>query len=293
MHDYLRAIGFGDLKDRSELNDILQLVATEPTAEFITDDGRDYAQGEKTREFATGLGLTVRGEYDREGRFTREYYFPYFKGNMISFTEEVIVEKEAEKESYVGVCDDMCVGMSLIFYLLNMVDYVDHFAYGKKNYFTAGVRLSGLSLSGRIILPIASSKSVSDHENIQEATRNTMLAAARAGDQDAIESLTLEDMDLYATIARRARTEDVLSIVESSFMPYGIACDQYSVMGTILVVSLMKNSYTGQEVYGLTLESNKILLDVCINAADLLGEPLPGRRFRGTIWLQGCVDFVD
>ena len=33
------------------------------------------------------------------------------------------------------------------------------------------------------------------------ANRNKLLAAARQGDEDAIETLTLEDMDMYTTIS--------------------------------------------------------------------------------------------
>ena len=56
---------------------------------------------------------------------------------------------------------------------------------------------------------------------------------AKNGDMDAIESLTLEDIDLYSIISRRAMTEDIYSIVDTSFMPYGVESDQYSIIGHI------------------------------------------------------------
>ena len=43
-------------------------------------------------------------------------------------------------------------------------------------------------------------------------------------------------MDTYTAISRRIVSEDVLSIVESSFMPCGVECDQYSVIGEILEI---------------------------------------------------------
>ncbi len=43
----------------------------------------------------------------------------------------------------------------------------------------------------------------------------------------------------------------------------------------------------------MTIESNSIVLDVCINEQDLLGVPERGRRFRGIIWLQGLVHFEE
>ena len=63
--------------------------------------------------------------------------------------------------------------------------------------------------------------------------RNQLLAQARMGDEDAIESLTLEDMDTYTTISRRIHKEDVFSLVDTYFMPYGVECDQYSILGEI------------------------------------------------------------
>ena len=48
---------------------------------------------------------------------------------------------------------------------------------------------------------------------------------ARDGNKSAMENLTMNDMDLYSSLSRRIMKEDVLSIVESSFIPYGIESD--------------------------------------------------------------------
>ena len=45
--------------------------------------------------------------------------------------------------------------------------------------------------------------------------RNSLIDAARRGDEDAIESLTLEDMDTYTTISRKIQKEDVFPTVPS------------------------------------------------------------------------------
>ena len=125
------------------------------------------------------------------------------------------------------------------------------------------------------------------------SNRNKLIAAARNGDEDAIESLTLEDMDMYSMISRRIMYEDVLSIVDTYFMPYGVECDQYSIMGEILNYQLVENSITNEEIYILTLDCNELTFDICINKEDLVGEPERGRRFRGTIWLQGRINYED
>ena len=50
---------------------------------------------------------------------------------------------------------------------------------------------------------------------------------------------------------------------------------------------------TKEKIYVMTIEANGIILDVCINQQDLVGEPAVGRRFRGIIWLQGLVHFEE
>ena len=73
-------------------------------------------------------------------------------------------------------------------------------------------------------------------------------------------------------------------------MPCGIETELYSVMGTILNIKKISNTITNELVYNLTVDCNNIVLDICINSADLLGEPSLGRRFKGTIWLQRSVE---
>ena len=81
----------------------------------------------------------------------------------------------------------------------------------------------------------------------------------------------MEDMDTYSMISQRIVTDDIFSIVDSYFMPYGIECDQYSVMGEILDFMTFKNIITGEEICQLTLDCNDMQFDVCINKNDLLG----------------------
>ena len=112
-----------------------------------------------------------------------------------------------------------------------------------------------------------------------------------AGDEEAMENLTMEEMDTYSMISNRIVHEDILSIVDSYFMPYGIQCDQYSILGEIIEYHTVQNDITDEELVQMTVECNNIRFDICINRADLLGDPAVGRRFKGTIWLQGQMHF--
>ena len=53
----------------------------------------------------------------------------------------------------------------------------------------------------------------------------------------------------------------------------------------------MNEELTKEEIYRLRVECNDMVFTVAINKADLLGEPAPGRRFKGQIWMQGIADF--
>ena len=94
-------------------------------------------------------------------------------------------------------------------------------------------------------------------------------------------------------VSRRILNEDIFSIVETYFMPYGIECDMYSVLGDILNYEVVENSYTKEKIVIMTINCNDLIFDVCINEEDLMGEPKVGRRFKGNIWLQGKIAFSD
>ena len=41
----------------------------------------------------------------------------------------------------------------------------------------------------------------------------------------------------------------------------------------------------------MKLNVNEMQFDVCVPAEEVMGEPEIGRRFKGTIWLQGYINF--
>ena len=94
------------------------------------------------------------GEFDEDDKFIYEYYYPYLKGTGITSVEDVSVERHAAKDSYAGVCDDIKVGATIIFYLQNRLPYVNAQTAGRLPIRGTTLTLSGLSLSGSIMMPI-------------------------------------------------------------------------------------------------------------------------------------------
>ncbi len=291
MHSYLRAVGFSEIKKRREIEEIIKEVIETYDEKNVVEDYEDGVFAEFSKNYGCDCGITVCGQYDENNEFHVEYYFPFFRGTGITTDENVVIERHTAQQSFAGACDDLRIGVTLIFYLQNVAEYMLENQKGIAPEGRKSLTISGLAKEGMVLLPLQKDKEAARVERELAKNRSNLIAAARNGDEDAMESLTMEDMDTYSMISQRIVREDIFSIVDSYFMPYGIECDQYNVMGEILDFVQFKNILTGEEIYQLTLDSNDVQFDVCINKKDLLGEPQVGRRFKGIIWLQGQLHF--
>lgn len=291
MHSYLKAVGFSEISGKKELDSILNNVINEYDEKIVAAGRAGHSFIELIKRYGDDFGIVVCGEYDENNEFQMEYYFPYFFGTGITLQEEVIIEKHAGHESFAGACDDMRIGVTIIFYLQNAGEYLTQRNRG--NYVTdvRGVILSGLAKNGKILFPTLKQEGQEEKRRDNTINRGRLIAAAKNGDEEAMESLTIEDMDMYAMISKRVMDEDIYSIVDTYFMPYGMECDLYSVMGEILQTEKTFNSMTKEVIYKMHIGCNDIEFDICINEQDLMGEPQVGRRFKGVVWLQGYVDF--
>lgn len=291
MHKYMRAIGFGNLKDKKTFQKLInQVVVNSDKREYTTGEN-DVVVAEFCKDFAENMGIAVCGELDDEEKFSYEYVFPYLRPENVSSTEEICVERHAGQESYVGICDETRVGVSLIFYVQNMIACIRQKASERKPLQGASLSLAALSLNGTILLPIYKNETVTANIAKDTQNRNTLIMAAKNGDAEAMEALALKDMDIYTNISRKMLQEDIYSLVDTFFMPYGVECDQFAIMAEILECELVKNSLTEEEIYKMTVSCNDMIFDLCINKMDLVGEPEVGRRFKGSIWVQGYINF--
>lgn len=293
MHSYLRAVGFSNISTRAELEQIIGMVMDQPTFSYVTKKTESSVLTEISRDFSERMGITLRGEYDEKGFFHLEHYFPHFRSHIVSTKEEVVINKRVDTDAYTGMCDDIRLGVSLIFYLQNVIDYHESKKIKDARSTYAPIILSGLSLGGSILFGVYNNEKNKEIRSKEITRRNKLIADARTGDQEAIDSLTIDDIDMFAEVSRRARREDIYSIVETTFVPYGSESDNYSIIGTILEVKLLENEYTKELIYDLLIECNDLVYEVCINKEDLLGEPDVGRRFKGNIWMQGNVNFAE
>ena len=291
MHQYLKAIGFGNISSKKELREILTDVRDSFTQHDLIAQDTEMDFCEYQKEYGAGMGITICGDMSIHEEFEKNYYYPYFYGTGITSHEDVYVERRMDKEAYAGICEDVKVGINLIFHLQNTVEFIKERQRARSTVKYKSVTLSGLCNGGTILLPVLKDKRQKERQKEEVQNRMMLVSAARMGDPEAIENLTMDDIDTYSKVSQRLVSEDVFSIVETYIMPYGIECDHYSIMGEILELQRITNEYSKEEIYVMKLDVNELTFDICVPVKNIVGDPAVGRRFKGNMWLQGRINF--
>ena len=159
MHKFLRAIGFSQFDTRKKIQSLVRACVLDSTEKYFTENGDDTMLVEYCKDFSPNFGIAVCGELsDNSNRFSYDYYYPYLKADRISTYEDINIERHSSKESYAGVCDDIRLGVSLIFYLQNMIEYVRIKDSGRLPVRGTSLCLSALSIEGMVMMPIKKMK---------------------------------------------------------------------------------------------------------------------------------------
>ena len=291
MHKYLDAIGYGNITSKKQLNEFLKHAEETFTSQELISQESELDFCELQKECGAGIGVSICGDMGLDEHLERQYYYPYFIGRGISSYADVTVEKRMDRDAYVGICEDVKIGISLIFYLQNTVEYMKEVQFSDKDIKFGSVTLAGLCKEGTILFPVMKDEKSEQKRKEESRNRMMLLSAARNGDPAAMETLTLDDIDIYSKVSKRLITEDVFSIVDTYFMPYGVECDCYSILGEILEIQTIENEDTKEPLYIMKLDVNELQFDICVPVKNVTGEPAVGRRFKGNIWMQGRINF--
>lgn len=292
MHKFLKSVGFSICRREKDVRAILRTLAKDPASVRYYQLDHDTTICEIKCEAAPGIGVAIYGEMDDRDDMEIDYYYPYLESSEVSSTEYCTLQRHIDRDTYAGMLEEYRVGLSLIFYLLNPLEYRQKKQKLNSRLKVESVCLSGLASEGIIILPVQKSEKEKEKAKVAAANRNSLIRAAEGGDESAMETLSFDDYELYNSISRRIENEDIYSIVDTSFMPSGLESDQYAMLGEITSVEKRENRFTHEYIYDLRVLCNDIIFRIGINESDLLGEPAPGRRFKGKIWLQGSANFA-
>ena len=293
IHRYLRTAGLSQYQNREEFSVFLDQLQEncKQNALMIRRKNGDRLW-EIHAALGPGLGIVLGGYVNSQGVMVRERYMPYVEETEITSDVYCSIQRHVEGEEFSGLVDDTRVGIPIIFCLINGGEYMNR-RYFEQNTVPMGVCLTALSKNGKILLPMQKNARQREMSRVADKAREKLIDAARNGDEAAMESLNSEDMMTFSAVSRRMMKEDIYSIVDSCFMPQGIECEIYQVIGDILAVNSRINLFTGEEIWDFLVQANDLPLHVVINQIDLQGEPMVGRRFKGTVWMQGTAVWDD
>jgi len=287
MHDFLRAIGFKSIRTKKQLKLLIDWVLERPDSLSIVSKDSESNLAQASREINGNAGISVVGEIDERGNIIPEYYFPYISTSQISSDAPLSYEKQSDKDGFIAMCEDFKLGMALIFFVKNVTEVMKQ----EEDYFLeAGftkAALGALAKDGRVLLPVQESEKVLDRNIASNERKAKLMEEAHAGDAQAMEKLTEQEMLRYQHVMKEIHESDVYTIVNSFFMPYGMESDQYYFLGRILAKQLFENEITKEHFYRLLVEANGIPLCVVINETDLEGVPEVGYRIKCHAWLMG------
>lgn len=321
MNTYLRAIGFSKIEDTEELNEFFSKNLEEKYL-VANVTGGDRIIGQYNIGVTQNAGIAFIGEHPEREHVLCDYYFPYAMSHTPFAIDECLVRRYRDRDAYLGIVDDAPLGFSLVFYLTNPVLY-NSFVKSGKEYYVKNIYLAGLSIGGVIILPLedeesdASSADVlsdnydatnefdnPDDVSLDEKKNNYINFNSDDIKQDMINhplndkefaKRKMEQLDLLLdNLLVRSQKEDLFSIVHTTISPAdSLECDEYDIIGDIISCTQKVNVWTDEVIWDLKVKALDIIINVFINAEDLVGEPMAGRRFKGQIWLQGEIEFLE
>ncbi|MCT4545050.1 MAG: DUF3881 family protein [Vallitalea sp.] len=290
MEKYLNAVGFKKYVQDQQVKEVIQQVINNPTEKYISNYCEDKIKIELCKKYDDELGIIIRGELDEKEEIKILAVIPYKKGNIIMDINEVDVINTDDKDDYYVYFEDEKTGNPITFYLQNVVDYLD--IKDDEKVYIENIKLVALSIEGTVILPVEKEDVDVILEKEEEKWRASLLELAREGDEEAIGLLESDAKQAAELFKQRCQQEDLLTILEGYFIPYGLNDAEYSILGTIDDFCIKVNSFTKEEVYILDVTCLNFKMQVCINKEDLIGIPSKGMRFKAICHIQGHIEFI-
>ena len=291
MHKFFRAAGFSEYTTDGTIYRFIRGMVERPenlAARLSLGDGAMLLEYRMPVNQYVGICAAIIHSGSEFSEI--QYYYPYFHTGEISSDAACSLERHTAVETYSGIIDEYNIGLSLIFFVTNPMDYRIQADFNESNEFR-GTSLTAFANEAVVLLPVVPQEDYFDDPgSIFEDEQ--LLEAAREGDENAIETLTRSDIDMFHQISERIESEDLYSLVDQSFMPCGVECDQYSIIGVITELGSLVNELTQEELWMLKVSCNDVEFWLCIRKDDLTGEPMIGRRLKGKIWMTGKVNIA-
>ena len=298
MESPMTAIGFSEIDKKYTLEQIVDEILEKPTKQQTSRSRSEEIVAEYVKEFEKDTYVMVRivvrpeeGKEDlkvnkEETTIQVEQCEPYLDTRYTLNVEDLSVEEVDDDYNYYAVCEEQETGIQFIFWLQNVVEYLEAEEDGQD---FNKVKVAALATEGTIVLPVEQDEEDATAQKEEKEKIKVMIQKAREGDHEARMKLEEEEKEMDDLLKERLYEEDFLTIMSGYFIPATLEDATYAILGEIKTVDTRRNSKTGEEMYLFTLDVNDMPLEVMINKKQLVGYPTVGMRFMGTCWLQGTI----
>ncbi|MGL4798003.1 MAG: DUF3881 family protein [Cellulosilyticaceae bacterium] len=289
MESPLRTIGFSKLEDTYTLEDILSDVLEKPTFQKAMQLDDKHLLAEYIKQVAPNTYVMARVAVKKSKKNPKLDVYdcePYVIADKDMKVIDVEIEGVDDTSAYYVICEEKETGMQLIFWLQNVVEYLEE---RKQKKVCTHVNVAALASEGTIVLPIQKDEEEESFEKEEREKLRLMLQRMKEGDTEAKEILEKEEREMDNQLKERLKEEDFLSIMSGYFIPVTLEDATYAILGEIIRIQERCNEDTKEEMYVFTLSVNDMPLEIMIHKDTLVGMPSIGMRFMGTCWLQGKV----
>ena len=165
-------------------------LAEKPDVELEIDGVDGEKLIELRRMVGKNIGIAWNGTSAGPGVLDVDCYNPFVYGQYNNIHEDVSVEKRYSDNLFLGACEDLRVGVSIIFSVQNSMDIMPIYLAKERLPKYTSVIFSALSLDGTILLPIKMAPGDENKKKQALKRRTNLISAARQGDESAMEALT-------------------------------------------------------------------------------------------------------
>ncbi len=290
MESPLKSIGFSKLDDDYTIEDLLTDIIGQPTEQQTIEVEDKHLLAEYFKQVAHNTYVMARVAVNNEAKTPQLDVYdcePYVEATKSIRVVDPEVECIDDASAYYVICEEQETGMQLIFWLQNVITYLEA---TKKNQVVTSVNVAALASEGTVVLPVQKDEEEEVLEKEERDKLRSIFDKMKQGDSEAREILEREEKEMDKQLKERMKEEDFLSIMSGYFIPVTLEEATYAILGEITHIEERTNKETKENMYVFTLNVNDLSLEVVIHKDTLVGMPSIGMRFMGTAWLQGTVN---
>lgn len=154
MESPIKVIGFSALDDKYSVDEIVTEILDNPTSQAAMKIDSNRILAEYIKEFAPDTYIMTRVAVDKTKEKPNIEVLQceaYVQASHNLDIQSVDIERIDDEEDYYVICEEKNTSMQIIFWLQNVIEYLEAVKKHKK---CQQINIAALALEGTIILPV-------------------------------------------------------------------------------------------------------------------------------------------